>query len=80
MKLLTENLELRGISNATSGKGNLYYILNCEENDGNAVQFYCKDAKAFPDGLKKGDKIRISLIYKPRFKSIEVDKVEKVGA
>lgn len=80
MKLLTENLELRGIKNATSGKGNLYYIVNCEEQDGEPVQFYCKDSSAFAEGLKKGDKVRISLKFNPKFKSIEVEKVEKAGA
>jgi len=80
MKLLTENLELRGIKNTVSGKGNIYYTLNCEGQDGDPVQFYCKDASAFPEGLKKGDKIRISLDFNQKYKSLVVEKVEKVGA
>lgn len=80
MKLSTESLELRGIKNATSGKGNIYYIVNCEDNEGSPVQFYCRDSKAFAEGLKKGDKVRISLYFNQKYKSLVVDKVEKVGA
>lgn len=80
MNLFTEKLELRGISNATSGKGNVYYIVHCEEEDGNAVQFYCKNSNAFAQGLKKGDAIKITLKFNPKFKSLEVSAVSKVGA
>lgn len=80
MKLVTENLELRGIKNSTSSKGNLYYILNCEDHDGSPLQFYCKDASAFPEGLKKGDKVKVEVDFNVRYKSLVVEKVVKVGA
>lgn len=80
MKLSTENLELRGIKNMTSGKGNVYYMVNCEDNEGSPLQFYCRDSKAFPEGLKKGDKVRITLDYSARYKTLVVERVMKVGA
>lgn len=80
LKLKTEKMELRGIKNTQSAKGNLYYIIYCETEEGEPQNFYCKDAKALPEGLKKGDKVHISLIFNNRFKSLEVEQVQKVGA
>lgn len=79
LKLKTEKMELRGIKNTQSAKGNIYYIIYCENEDGEPHNFYCKDAKALPEGLKKGDKVHISLTYN-KFKSLEVEQVQKVGA
>ena len=79
MKLITEDLELRGLKNTSSKKGTVYYILNCEDiHTGDPYQFYCPDSKVFPEGLKKGDKIKVSLIYN-KFKNLIVTEVKKVG-
>lgn len=79
MKLITDTLELRGIKNSKSNKGNVYYIINCEEaQDGTPCQFYCPDSKALPEGLKKGDKVRLEVVY-DKFKNLSVVDVKKVG-
>lgn len=79
MKLNTEVLELRGLKNASSKKGNTYYILNCEDTQsGDPYQFYCPKADVFPEGMKKGDKVQITLIYN-KFKTLVVAGVKKVG-
>lgn len=79
MKLTTEVLELRGLKNTSSKKGNVYYILNCEHSEtGDPYQFYCPDASCFPQGLKKGDKITVTLTYN-KFKNLIVKNIKKVG-
>lgn len=79
MKLTTEVLELRGLKNTSSKKGNVYYVLNCEDvNTGDPFQFYCPDSKVFPEGLKKGDKVKVCLVYN-KFKNLIVSKVDKVN-
>lgn len=79
MKLTTDVLELRGLKNVASKKGNVYYTLNCENVEtGDPYQFYCPDAKVFPENLKKGDKIKVSVTYN-KFKNLVVTEVKKVG-
>lgn len=78
MELLTDVLELRGVKNVASKKGNTYYYLNCENvNDGTPYQFYCPDPKVFPEGLKKGDKVKVVVFYN-NFKNLVVREVKKV--
>lgn len=79
MELTTNVLELRGLKNSKSKKGNVYYILNCETVDtGDAKQFYCPSADVLPEGLKKGDKVKIVVFYN-NFKNLIVREVKKVG-
>ena len=79
MVLKTDVLDLRGLENCTSKKGNVYYNVYCETIQGKPVKFYCNDAKAFPEGLKKGDNVVITVEYNS-FKELSVVKVEKRGA
>ena len=76
LSLKTETLELRGLKNETSKKGNLYYIIFCETACGEPHKFFCKNSEAFPSGLKKGDNVILTLTYNS-FKELEVLKVEK---
>lgn len=79
MELTTNVLELRGLKNSKSKKGNTYYILNCETvESGDALKFYCPSADVLPEGLKKGDKVKI-LVYYNNFKNLIVREVKKVG-
>lgn len=82
LKVASEPLELRGVSNTTSKKGTVYYTVNCEAEDGTPYGFYCPDANALPAGLKKGDKVR--LYYNVRYfrnqEKLEVCRVERVTA
>lgn len=79
MELSTNVLELRGLKNAKSKKGNVYYVLNCETvENGDPKQFYCPSAEVLPEGLKKGDKIKIVVLYN-NFKNLVVKEVKKVG-
>lgn len=82
MFLKSAPLELRGIANRTNTKsGNVYYVMNMETDDGTPWQFYCPSAEAFPQGLKKADKVCVTFEVK-RFQnkdSLIVHKVEKVG-
>lgn len=79
--LKSEPMELRGISNVTSAKGNVYYNVNAERMDGTAYQFYCKDAQAFPQGLKKGDAVEVNfgLTYYKGQPKLEVVNLKKIG-
>lgn len=76
LKFKTDKLELRGIKHTTSAKGNIYYTIHAESPDGEPHSFYCKDSKAFPDGLKKGDSVVITLTY-TRFKELEALSIER---
>lgn len=79
MELFTDTLELRGLKNTASKKGTVYYILNCEDiKTADPFSFYCPDAKIFPEGLKKGDKVVLKLLYN-RFKNLVVTEVKKVS-
>lgn len=73
-------LELRGIANKTSKTGKIYYVLNCETDDGTPHALYCPSADALPSGLKKGDIITVDFqvsSYKgsERLVATHVDKV-----
>lgn len=61
--MLTVNsipLELRGVAHKTTKQNKVFYQVNCETNDGTAYQFYCPDASALPEGLKKGDMVVVT--------------------
>ena len=58
------NLELRGIANRTRKDGSVYYLVNVEDSEGTPYQFFCKDASAFPAGLKRGDIVDIEFDYR----------------
>ena len=60
LQVKSNSLELRGIANKTSAKGTVYYTINTESSDGTPYAFYCPNANAFPDGLKKGDKVELT--------------------
>ena len=79
MKLKTDVLELRGVKDNISAKGNVYYNIFCEEADGNPCQFYCTEKMEFPKGLNKGAKVCLHLDYNPRFKSLVLEKIEIVN-
>lgn len=81
LKLKTDVLELRGIDNKQSAKGNVYYILYVENFCGKPYNFYVPDAKALPDGLRKGSQIIITfdLSYFKGNERLSVSKVETVS-
>ena len=79
LKLKSEKLELRGIQDATSAKGNLYYTVFCESESGEPFRFFCKDSNAFAQGLKKGDSVYVTLSLN-KYNNLVVEKIEKVGA
>lgn len=60
----SNTLELRGIANKETKKGNIYYVLNCEGEDGTPYAFYCPSSDAFPEGLKKGCMISVEFEVK----------------
>lgn len=78
LKLKSEKLELRGVQNETSAKGNMYYIIFCESETGEPFRFFCKDVKAIPQGLKKGDNVYVTLALN-KYNNLVVDKIEKAG-
>ena len=80
LKVASEVLELRGVATKTTAKGNMYYLVNCETEDGTAHQFYCPDYTALPQGMKKGDKVRVYFNVKvfDRQEKLIVSKVEVV--
>lgn len=62
--LQAKDLELRGVQNKQTKNGNVYYLINCEDVNGNAYSFYCKDIKAIPEGLKKGSSVDVYFEYR----------------
>ena len=60
LKVTSPPVELRGIANNTSKKGNLYYTINVETDDGSPHGLYCPSAECLPQGLKKGEMIRVT--------------------
>lgn len=79
LNLKTHRLELRGIKNNVSQKtGSVYYVINCEDVDGEPFSFFCKDVGALPEGLKKGDIIVLNLTYN-KYKDLNVVRVDKVS-
>lgn len=81
LKVTSAPLELRGIANNTSKKGNLYYTLNCESEDGSPYALYCPKVEALPQGLKKGDMVKVTfeVTYFKGNERLVVDKVERVN-
>ncbi len=79
LTLNCNGLELRCIANKTSNKGNVYYILYVENNEGKPFNFYVPNAKALPEGLKKSDKINVlfDLSYYKGNERLTVSKVVK---
>ena len=75
LNLVAHKMEVRGLANATSKKGNLYYILRCENEEGEHFEFVARDASIFPQGLKKGDSVTLELAFNPRFKDLLLSKV-----
>lgn len=64
VKMKSLPLELRGIAHkVNTTNGNVYYIVNCEDDEGTPHQFYCPNDKAFADGLKKGDSVTLTFAY-----------------
>lgn len=64
LKMKSFALELRGIANRTRKDGSVYYLVNVEDDEGTPYQFFCKDASAFPAGLKRGDIVDIEFDYR----------------
>lgn len=81
LKVASEPLELRGISSHTSKNNKPYYQVNAETPDGTPYQFYCPDFNALPQGLNKGDQVRIYFHVKVfnRQERLEVCGVEKMN-
>lgn len=78
INFISDSLELRGIKNVTSKKGNVYYTLNCENTvDGTPISFYVSDSEAIPQNIKKGDKVKVVVTYN-RFKQLVVKDVVKI--
>lgn len=80
LNLTARKMEVRGIANEQSKKGNVYYILRCESEEGEPFQFFARSADVFPQGLKKGDIVTLELAFNPRYKELVLSKVVKVGA
>lgn len=78
LKVASEPLELRGIASKTTKSGNMYYVINAETPDGTAHQFYCPDFNALPQGLNKGDQVRLyfEVKYFDRQEKLVVTRVE----
>lgn len=81
LTLKTCPLELRGIENKVSQEGKVYYMIYCELDSGKPYKFFVADAKVFPEGLKKGDKITVSfeLSYFKGYERLNVIQVDKVS-
>lgn len=79
LTLECKDLELRGIANKTSQNNKVYYILYVENVEGKPYNFYCPDASALPQGLKKGDTVNVSfdLSYYKGQERLTVSKVSK---
>lgn len=81
MIILTSTpFELRCVANKESKQGKVYYTVNCEQEDGTPCSFYAPDASAFPEGMKKGDKITIDfrVDYFRGNEKLVVNKIKKV--
>lgn len=81
LKVKSEVMELRGVANKQSAQGKVYYIVNVETMDGTPHQFYCPDATALPQGLKKGDNVVLTfdVKYYKNQESLVVANVEKAS-
>lgn len=77
LNLTAKKMEVRGIANEQSKKGNVYYILRCESEQGEPFQFFARTADVFPQGLKKGDIVELNLDFNTRYKDLVLTKVVK---
>ena len=69
------NVEVRGLEKKTSKKGNVYFVLHCENEDGSAFSlFIANDIDV--SSLKKGDHVDLCCIYTsgkyPKFECLSV--------
>lgn len=82
LNLSAKKMEVRGLANEQSKKGNVYYILRCESVEGEPFQFFARSPEVFPQGLKKGDIVDLELTMNMRYKDLVLTKVVKssVGA
>lgn len=73
-------LELRGVAHKVSKNNKSYYVINCESDDGSPHAFYCPDASALAQGLKKGDMVCVTfdVAYFKGNERLVVTKVVKV--
>ena len=80
LKVASEPLELRGIASKEGKNQKMYYTVNAETPDGTAHQFYCPDFNALPQGLNKGDQVRIyfDVRYFQGKERLIVSRVEKL--
>lgn len=78
LNVVAKKMEVRGLANATSKKGNTYYILRCENEEGEHFEFFARDSGVFPQGLKKGDIVMLELAFNPRFKDLLLTNVLRV--
>lgn len=79
LRLRSFPMELRGIVNKVSEKGKVYYIVNAEDSDGTAHQFYAPSSDFFEEGLAKGDYVLITFLvrYFKGKEQLEVKDIEK---
>lgn len=80
LTLTTREMELRGIQSQVSKKtNNPYYLVYVEDVDNiKAFCFVCRDFNALPQGLKKGDIVKVTCTYNEKYKELACIKVEKV--
>lgn len=80
LRVASEPLELRGVASTTAKSGKMYYTVNTEAEDGTPHAFYCPDFNALPQGLSKGDQVRLyfNVRYFQGKERLEVCKMEKV--
>lgn len=73
-------LELRGVAHKVSKQNKSYYVINCESDDGSPHAFYCPDASALAQGLKKGDMVQVtfSVAYFKGNERLVVSQVAKI--
>lgn len=74
-----ENVEVRGIEQKTSKKGNTYFILHCENLDGSPFSVYLPSIIPVND-IKRGDHIDLDCVYTGgKFPKLEVLGVVNYG-
>lgn len=76
LRLKTETLEVRGVANKQSAKGNSYTMMYCERHDGEAVEFYMRDLPVGLEKVKRGDKV-VLYCERNRFGDLNVVEVVK---
>lgn len=76
MILKSNELELRGIERKEFESGT-YFCFYFEELSGEPVQFYAKN-RELTEGKTKGKKYILTLDYKTKYKSMNIEKMEEV--